>query len=53
MRLRKGIGNQEPPNRGGQGARLKDEASTGPQDLGAGGCGSSKKKEKQLAATTR
>ena len=30
MRLRKGIGNQEPPNRGGQGAKLKDYASTGP-----------------------
>ena len=46
MRLRKGIGNQEPPNRGGQGARLKDKASTGLQDLGAGRGGGWAKKKK-------
>ena len=39
MRLRKGIGNQEPRNRGGEGVRSnqRTKASTGPQDIGGGG----------------
>ena len=48
--MRKGIYNQESPNRGRQGASLKDKTSVGLYDLGAGGGGRAQKK-KILAAT--